>query len=712
MDTPGDQPEQLKSSEALLTAALRDSNDVVVVHDFDYHILAWNQAAETILGVPAVEALERDFDKFIPDNLREDASAIIDRLRSREIIEPYETCLIAGDGRLIDVWVVASTLLNEAGTAYAIVTTARDITAVKLAEQESRDIQAGRVRQVKDRADELELLSDTFRGEKELLRVTLASIGDAVITTDADGYITYLNPMAVQLTGWDNASVRGIALTEVFRILSKTNHEPVENPVQKCLRDGQVRGLANDTLLIRRDGQSFNIDDSAAPIFDNKGKVLGAVLIFRDISEKRRMADQLILQAMHDALTGLVNRREFIYRIKRVLADQRPHDHNALLYMDLDQFKIINDSCGHIAGDELLRQISSLMLSEVRSRDTLARIGGDEFGLLLEHCSLERAIVIGNNLRQKILDYRFGWKDKVFTLGVSIGAVSIDPGDSLINVLSNADAACYAAKEHGRNRVHVYQSDDESLRLRQGEMQWTSRIKSALAKGRFQLYCQPIKALKSVEQNNKHCEILLRLAEEKGKIILPGEFIPAAERYELMGSIDRWVIGACLNKLCNQKPVPYGIFSINVSGQSIGDKEFLEFVVDLLRKYDTLPAHLCFEITETAAITNLVNARQYITTLKEMGCRFALDDFGSGLSSFGYLQSLPVDYLKIDGRFVKDMVNNPIDRVMVESICRIGHQMGHAMIAEWVESDITTNMLRDIGVDYAQGYAIGHPAAL
>ena len=701
--------ERFKLSESLLAAVSRDAHDSVVVHDFDGRILAWNRAAESMLGVLTAAALGRNFTEFMPEHLHESVRATKTRLRDGEVVAPYESRRRNHNGRLLDVWVVISLLRNEAGTPYAVVTTDRDITAAKAAEQALRDTEGGLEQRVAARTSELQRISDTLRGEKELLRVTLASIGDAVVTTDLGGNITYLNPVAELLTGWTNIEARDIPLTQVFRILSEATREPAEDPVQKCLRDGQVGGLANPTLLIRRDGQELSIDDTAAPIHDSAGQIMGAVLVFRDVTEKRRLAAQLADQATHDPLTGLVNRREFMRRLTRLLDTQQVNDHHALLYLDLDQFKIINDSCGHVAGDELLRQISALLLSDVRSRDTLARIGGDEFGLLLEHCAIERAVNIADALRQKMLDLRFGWQDKVFTLGVSIGAVPITPGGSLTNVMSAADAACYAAKDLGRNRVHVYQPDDTTVMLRHGEMQWTSRIKNALAEGRFRLYYQPIVALRPSKKDATYGEILLRLVDEGGKLILPGEFIPAAERYELMGSIDRYVIRTCLENLSTLKAESPKTCSVNISGQSLGDPEFLDFFVTQLTKSGVLPTRLCFEITETAAISNLTHARRFIATLKEQGCRFALDDFGSGLSSFGYLQTLPVDYVKIDGRFVKNMVDNPIDRAMVESIHRIGHVMGLTTIAEWVENDATLSILRDIGVDYAQGLAIGHP---
>jgi diguanylate cyclase (GGDEF)-like protein/PAS domain S-box-containing protein len=706
--------EKSKLNNALLAEVLREGSDAVIVYDFDFNILAWSQAAELIFGVPAAEAVNYKFLKFIPTIDQKDASEKLRLLKEGIFVESYETQRTSLEGDLVDMWVVLNTLQDEHGDTFAIASTERDITQIKQAEKRVEKAQVDIKKRTDNRARELEQLTDLLRGEKELLRVTLASIGDAVITTDSAGNITYLNPVAEQLTGWDNSSVRGINLPLIFRILSKTTLLPVVNPVTQCLRDGDVKGLTNDTLLVRRDGRSLVIDDSAAPIFDDDGKVLGAVLIFRDVTEKRQLADQLAHQALHDSLTGLVNRREFTNRVSRVIMEQGVDGINALLYMDLDQFKIINDSCGHVAGDELLRQISLLMLSEVRGRDTLARIGGDEFGLLLEHCSISRALAIGDKLRQKVMDYRFAWNHKVFTLGVSIGAVAISQGDTLSSVLSNADAACYAAKDRGRNQVHVYHHDDKDLILRHGEMQWTTRIKNALAHDGFQLYYQPIKALNPItgELGGKdYNEILLRLVDQD-KIILPDEFIPAAERYDLMGQIDRWVFKACIDKLSREKKWSNTITSINVSGQSIGNTDFHQFVISLINESKVLPSNLCFEITETAAISNLLQARYFISTLKKMGCRFSLDDFGSGLSSFAYLQTLEVDFLKIDGRFIKDIQFNPIDRVMVESIISIGHVLGLSVIAEMVENAATMGILTKLGVDYGQGYAIGHPSVL
>ena len=489
--------QQLKLSESKFKTVLRDSNDAVIVHDFGGRILAWNHGAEKILEALEADALGRNISEFIPEAKREKARIATTRLHGGVKVTPLETQRLAKDGRIVDIWQVASALRDEKGTPYAVMTTGRDITAAKARERALRNSDRELERRVDERTADLEQVSADLRGEKELLRITLASIGDAVMTTDLGGHITYLNRVAERLTGWSDAEVRGVPSPQIFRIIDEASGEPAVDPVQRAMQDGDVKWLPKPTLLIGRDGHELAIDDSSAPIHDNDGVTVGAVLIFRDVTEKRRAAEQLAHQAMHDSLTGLVNRREFMYRLTRILGEQHSEQNHALLYMDLDQFKIINDSCGHMAGDELLRQLSALMLANVRGRDTLARLGGDEFGLLLENCPMERALHIAHKVRQSVLDFRFGWRDKRFTLGVSIGAVPMVSGDSLASLMSAADNACYAAKELGRNRVHVYQPDAAALALRHGEMQWTSRIKVAFAEERFRLYYQPIVALQS-----------------------------------------------------------------------------------------------------------------------------------------------------------------------------------------------------------------------
>jgi diguanylate cyclase (GGDEF)-like protein len=423
---------------------------------------------------------------------------------------------------------------------------------------------------------------------------------------------------------------------------------------------------------------------------------------------------KLTYQASHDALTGLVNRREFELRTERALLSARQMGRvHALCYMDLDQFKVVNDTCGHIAGDELLRQFTTMWQPSVRDRDTLARLGGDEFGVLLENCPLDKAFEVAELLRQTAHDFRFVWQEKSFLVGVSIGLVVIDQNsESVVNLLSCADAACYAAKDKGRNRIHVYQPTDDRLVQRHGEMQWVSRISQALEENRFRLYCQRISSLHAELAEQQHFEILVRMIDETGQMVLPMAFIPAAERYLLMPAVDRWVIGHVF-ELCSQMGVHERMAgstcTINLSGASLSDENFLVFVQEQFRLFQVPPSFICFEITETAAISNLTDAIALMRALKQIGCRFSLDDFGSGLSSFTYLKHLPVDYLKIDGSFVKDMANDPIDYAMVQSINNIGQLMGLQTIAEFVESEAVMHKLKEVGVDFAQGVWIDEP---
>jgi len=411
-------------------------------------------------------------------------------------------------------------------------------------------------------------------------------------------------------------------------------------------------------------------------------------------------------------LTGLVNRREFEARLERALKMARAREAQyALCYMDLDQFKIVNDSCGHVAGDALLGQLGALLKSKIRWRDTLARLGGDEFGVLLENCTVEEAIETAESLLKAVQDFRFVWEDRSFRLGASIGVVPIAPETaSVAELLTAADSACAAAKDAGRNRVHTWQENDIDLMRRRKEMQWAARINNALEEARFELFRQPILPLH--DQNpGAHYELLLRMRDEQGQVVAPDVFINAAERYGLTPAIDRWVIANALRWLVSEadERERLAMCSINLSGQSLGDDKFLPYVIEQFERSGIDPSKICFEITETAAIASYSQANRFINSLKELGCKFALDDFGTGLSSFGYLKHFPVDFLKIDGSFVKEMLHDPIDREMVRSINEIGHLTGKQTIAEFVESQEILTMLRGMGVDYAQGYGIGEP---
>ncbi|MEE4377155.1 MAG: EAL domain-containing protein [Candidatus Competibacteraceae bacterium] len=553
--------------------------------------------------------------------------------------------------------------------------------------------------------------------EKKRLQLVLHSIGEAVITTDAIGVVQYLNPTAESLTGWTADSAQGLPLGKVFHVIDERTRERLPDLVDQCLRKGEVIGLPDHAMLLSRTGSEYAVQDSVAPIRDWNNEILGVVLVFNDVTEARRMAWQMTYHATHDDLTGLFNRREFERRLRRLLEQARLENTNhALCYLDLDQFKVINDTCGHMAGDELLRQIGRLLQARTRKMDTLARLGGDEFGVLMESCVLDQAKRVANGLREAVESFRFEWQGKRFNVGVSIGLVPIsDNSESITGVLRSADSACYTAKEKGRNRIHVvYKEDDTELVKRRGEMQWMFLIPWALDENRFELNFQTIFPLNSHAQQGHHYELLLRMRDPKGSLVQPGAFLLAAERYNLATKLDEWVIEAAFNWLLDHPEhlKDLHLCEINLSGHSVGNEQFLEFITARLKKGNIPPAKICFEITETAAIANLANATRFIKALKSLGCRFALDDFGSGLSSFAYLKNLPVDLLKIDGIFVKDIVEDPIDSALVKSINEVGKVMGLQTVAEFVENEAILNRVRELGVDYAQGYAINRPKPL
>ena len=547
---------------------------------------------------------------------------------------------------------------------------------------------------------------------KERAQVTLQSIGDAVITTDSEGRIDYMNPVAESLTGWESREAQGLKIGDVLTVINDLTRQPTESPLVRCLREGQVLGLSEHTVLVSKRGQEIAIQDSAAPIRDRDGNLIGAVMVFHDVSKERRLHRALYYQASHDALTGLINRREFENRLTAALeeAKQETEARHALLYLDLDQFKLVNDTCGHPAGDQLLKQITGMLQSRIRTGDTLARLGGDEFGILLQDCVLDQALRVADTLRQAIRDYRFTWQDGVLAVGVSIGIVQIcSDTASVASLMSAADVACYTAKDAGRNRVEVYQADNVPERHR--EMHWVSKLTRACDDSSFELFYQPIVPIGSNTDEREHFELVLRLRDESGTWVTPAEFIPAAERYNVMSSIDRWVVRQALDKVVyrgGSGMKPFTV-AVNLSGTSLNDERFLEYLIGELGALSLPEGSVCFEITETAAISNLGNVVHFMRELKTRGCRFALDDFGSGLSSFMYLKTLPVDYLKIDGQFVENVSRDPIDRSMVEAISQVGRAMGIRTIAERVESEEVLLELGRLGIAYAQGFHIATP---
>ncbi|MEK7992016.1 MAG: EAL domain-containing protein [Thiotrichaceae bacterium] len=567
--------------------------------------------------------------------------------------------------------------------------------------------------------------------EKEKAQVTLASIGDGVITTDATGLIEYINPIATSLTGWSYDEARGKPLNDIFSLMSETNKQAIYFPIENCLQERKVVELtsnSNNIVLKHRDGQHcYAIEDSAAPIQDRHGNIIGVVLVFHDITENRRMTQKLSYQAKHDALTTLFNRHEFNNRLRDLLQQPRKHGtEHALLYLDLDQFKIVNDTCGHDAGDQLLKDVAALLQTTVNEfsmykKATLARLGGDEFALLLEQCQLQNALLIAHKLCDDVQNLCFFWTDeknklnrRVFKIGISIGLMPIteylsDKTTNQKSILAMADAACYAAKNAGRNNVHIYKDTDLAE-----EIEWVSVINSNLEKNSgFHLFYQPISSLKEIHYP-KFYEVLLRMDDRQGNLAPPGAFLSTAARYNLMPTLDLYVIDQTSTWLSNNPTRLQGLnlCSINISAYSLADKNFLKQVKEYLQASPVPLNKICFEVTETTAISNFTGAQRFIQEMKALGCRIAMDDFGSGISAFSFLKKLPIDFIKIDGNLIRHIVEDKVNFAMVKSINEIAHLMNIATIAEFVENEAIFNKLQGLEVDYIQGFWVGKPQPL
>jgi diguanylate cyclase (GGDEF)-like protein/PAS domain S-box-containing protein len=558
-----------------------------------------------------------------------------------------------------------------------------------------------------------------WQWEKERADVTLHSLADAVITTNQQAVVEYMNPVAERLTGWKIDEAKGRGVEDIFRLIDEADETSLPCPVHECIRRGVMKQSDEDISLVHHNGEYLSIGYSIAPMYGQKNRVLGAVLVFQDVGSSRMLSKLLSYQAAHDDLTGLYNRREFERRLSRSIERVfRYNEHYILFYMDLDQFKVVNDTCGHMGGDLVLRQIAELVSSFIRERETFARLGGDEFGILLEGYTLDEAMVVAKEILEAIRKYRFHWSGKIFEIGVSIGIVDIDSGmQSISNIMGYADAACYMAKELSGNNIQVYQIDDADYKQRKDQMKWVQRITQAFADSRFILYAQKIVSLHG--DSTEHYEILMRMLDDNGEIIIPQEYIIAAERYGSMQDIDRWVIRNAFILINNyvsamqyDNSLPARNFAINLSGQSLSSMSALEYVKQQLQDYPDIVSHIVFEITETAAISNLVSAQRFIAEFTGMGVKFSLDDFGTGVSSFNYLKNLNVEYLKIDGGFVREMMVDPVDYAMVKSIAHIGHVMGVKTIAEHTETMEICENLREMGVDYAQGFCLHEPERL
>ena len=544
----------------------------------------------------------------------------------------------------------------------------------------------------------------------------LEALGEGVLTTDVEGRIVYVNKSGEALIGKPAADALGKTLLEVIDLVDEGERKSLGDPVRQCLSTGGRVHIGRRGMVLSGNGDGErSIELAVAPLRDAAGDLSGTVITLRDVSDLRGLTRQMSYQASHDALTGLVNRREFERRLEEALESAHGAGQRGVLcYLDLDRFKAVNDECGHAAGDGMLREVSALLKDAVRDSDTVGRLGGDEFGMLLVGCPLEKARQIADDVVRAVADYRFVWKDKIFNIGVSVGLVEISrESGSLEDLLGAADSACYVAKKQG-GHVQVYSARDEAAARGRGEIHWLQQLQGALKEGRFELHAQPIVAVDPAGVSGPGLEVLLRLRDENGVMVTPAEFMRAAERYRLMPHVDRWVVQTALAALGRGavRLPPGRSLCINLSGQTLGDAGFLEFVVDCLDRTAVAPDRVCFEVTENSVITNIEHARRFIGVLHGMGCQFALDDFGRGLSSFANLKNLSLDYLKIDGYFIRNLASDTVNQAMVTAMIKLARSLNFRVIAEHVEDMSALDSARRMGVDFVQGYQVGRPQPL
>jgi len=679
--------QKLEERELLFQRLVEAVHEAVLIHR-DSIVYANNRFA-ALTGLTSRELIGRKLHELVPDDYKELVRENIRRrLAGESAAERYEIELVGAQGQVSRLELQGS-VVDLQGEVTML------ITAIEMLPRRT----ASGPEQERSRA-----------------LATLQSIGEGVITTDKRGRIDYMNEAAETLAGSTALQAIGKTLEDIVSLVDESDRKLLADPVRQCLASGVRVSLGRKALLLARGtGEEYSIELGVTPLRSTGHEVAGAVVVVRDVTEQRGLARQMSYQASHDALTGLVNRREFERRLQEALdAARSGGTSHVLCYLDLDRFKVVNDSCGHLAGDSMLREVAALLKDAVRDSDTVARIGGDEFGLLLIGCPLEKARQISDDVCRSVSDYRFVWKDKIFNIGVSIGLVEIGRESGTVEeVMGAADSAGYVAKQQG-NHVHVYSLRDEAVARHRGEIHWLQKLQSALKENRFELFSQTIQPVNSHAVNGPAFEVLVRLKDESGQSVSPSEFLRAAERYRLMSLVDRWVVQTTLAALGRGalKISPQHSVAINISGQTLGDMQFLEFVVDTFDRTGVQPSQVCFEVTENSVITNLEHARRFIGVLHGMGCKFALDDFGRGLGSFSNLKHLTMDFLKIDGSFMRNLARDSVNQAMVAAMIKLARTLDFQVVAEQIEDDAALDAVRKMGVDYVQGYAIARPQPL
>jgi diguanylate cyclase (GGDEF)-like protein/PAS domain S-box-containing protein len=679
---------RLQDRELLFQRLVETVHDAVLVHR--ERILFANSRFLALLNLSAADVIGRHLTEFVtPEYVELVESNLRRRLLGESAAERFEVELIGAQAQVTRVE-LSSTVIDSAGDATLL------LTALEMLPESGAVVVASKPRAV----------------------VTLDAMGESVITVDAEGRIDYINHSAETLLSQRFDQVMGKLFSEVASLVDETDRRMLEDPVRKALTAGGRVSMGRRAVLVpASSGPERSVEISVTPLRIDGKEILGLVLVLHDTSELRGLTRQMTYQASHDPLTGLVNRREFERRLLEAMdSAQTGNVGHALCFLDLDRFKTVNDTCGHTAGDNMLREVATLIKEAVRDSDTAGRIGGDEFALLLVGCPLDKARQIADDVVRSVNDYRFVWKDKIFNIGVSIGLVEIGRGGGAIeDILNAADSACYVAKKQGGLHVHVYSAREEASARHSGEIHWLQKLQSALRDNKFELYFQPIVHAQAGGLRGPALEVFVRLEGENGQPSAPpAEFIRAAERYRLMPHVDRWVVQTVLSALGRggMKLPPGRSVAINIAGQTLGDSDFLEFVVDCFDHTGANPADICFEVTESSVVANLDHAHRFIEVLHGMGCEFALDDFGSGLSSFSTLRTLPMDYLKIDGSFIKNLAGDSVNQAMVAAMIDLSRSLNFRVVAEQVEDQLSLDTVTNMGIDFVQGFVVGRPQPL
>ena len=688
-DALGERDQKIQGRDRLFRDFARTLPEIVLIHD-DKILLA-NESAAALIGVESAQLIGRDVVDLVKPAYRAlFRKSVARRLAGEEVPRRLEIQLI--NGEQAGLWVEAQSSAIEFHGRSAILTVARDVSHRK-----SLEVSLSR--------------------SKRQAQYTLESIGEGVITTGNDGRIDYMNLAAETLIGASRDDAAGHKIGELFSLVDDSDRRPLGDPVDRCLSMRRRVNMGRHAVMVSHDGEhEHSVELSASPIRGPGDSISGSVVVFHDVGELRGLTRKMSYQATHDPMTGLINRREFERRLDEAMDSAHSEEAiHMLFYMDLDRFKAVNDSCGHLAGDNMLREVAMVIKEQVRDSDFVGRLGGDEFGALLIGCPIEKARQIATDICNAVADYRFVWKDKIFNIGISIGLVEISHVSGTVqDVMSAADSACYVAKQEGRGKVHIYSARDEVIARERGDIQWLRELQTALHEDGFELAVQPIIAMTSGADSGPAIEILIRLPDGRGREADTADFLRPAERYQLMPQIDRWVVNATLNTINSGELRLAGNRScaINLSGQTIADEAFLGFVVEALDRSGVAPSSICFEVTEKAILANVQQAQRFIEVLHGIGCEFSLDDFGSGMGSFASLKHLPIDYLKIDGIYTRNLQTDEVNQEMVAAMIKLARTMQFRVVAEQVEYQEDFDWLRDIGVDFVQGHFVESPMLL